>query len=91
MGGEPLTLAEAEALAQRTRAMIDANEVVTGRGRPRRGPDRYDTDRARVATDRNGLRQVERLVTAGLPDGPVAPWLPTTFPTGCLARPLPTA
>jgi hypothetical protein len=72
-----LTLDEGEALAPCTLAMIDANQAVIQRAGRVVLNDRHETDRARVASDLHGLREVERLGAAGSPD---PPWCPGSGP-----------
>jgi hypothetical protein len=78
-----LTLDEAEALAQRTLAMIDASEAVIGKAATVVVTDRHDADRARVAADLEGLRRADRRPGRGLEE-PDLQWLRTTFSDGLL-------
>jgi hypothetical protein len=80
---ETLTLDEAEALAQRTLAMIDANEAVIRRAAKVVVTDRHEADRARVAVDLEGLRRADRPPGRGLEE-PDLQWLRMTFSHGLL-------
>jgi hypothetical protein len=77
-GDAGLTIDEAEALAERTLAMIDANEAVICRAAKAGVTDRHDADRARVAVDLEGLRRAHRPPGRGLEE-PDLQWLRTTF------------
>jgi hypothetical protein len=81
-----LTLPDAEALARRALAMIDANAEAIRRAARVALTDRHDTDRSRIADDLDGLRTVENLAGLGLPEpaaGEVVR-LRTTFSDGLL-------
>jgi hypothetical protein len=80
---EELTLEQAEALARRTLAMIDANEAVIRRAAKAVVTDRHDADRARVAVDLEGLRRAHRPQGRGLEE-PDLKWLRMTFSDGLL-------
>ena len=80
---EPLTLEEAEALAERTLAMIDANESVIRQAAKVVVTDRHDADRARVAADLEGLQRAHRLPGRGLEE-PDLQWLRMIFSDGLL-------
>jgi hypothetical protein len=82
-GDAGLTIDEAEALAERTLAMIDANEAVIRRAAKVVVTDRHDADRARVAVDLEGLRRAHRPPGRGLEE-PDLQWLRTTFSDGLL-------
>jgi hypothetical protein len=75
---EPLTFEQAEAFAQRILAMIDANEEVLRRATEAVVTDRHDADRARVATDLEGLRIADRRPGRGLEEADLQ-WLRATF------------
>jgi hypothetical protein len=78
---DELSLEAAEALAQRILAMIDANEAVIRRAAKVVVTDRHDADRARVASDLEGLRRAHRHPGRGLEEAELQ-WLRTTFSAG---------
>jgi hypothetical protein len=80
---EPLTLEQAEDLARRTFAMIDADEQAIRETATAVVADRYDADRSRVAADLEGLRMAHRSPGRGLEE-PDLQWLRTTFSDGLI-------
>jgi hypothetical protein len=69
-----LSVADAEAFAQRVLAVIDATSALT---------ERHDADRARVASDLEGLRRAHRHPGRGLEEVDLA-WLRRTFSDGLI-------
>jgi hypothetical protein len=82
-GDAELTIEQAETLAQRTLAMIDANEAVIRKAAKAVVTDRHDADRARVAADLEGLRRAHRPPGRGLEE-PDLHWLRTNFSDGLI-------
>jgi hypothetical protein len=69
-----LSVADAEAFAQRILAVIDAKSALN---------ERHDADRARVASDLEGLRRAHRHPGRGLEEADLA-WLRRTFSDGLI-------
>jgi hypothetical protein len=80
-GRDGLTIEQAEVLAQRTLAMIDANQEVIRKAAQVVVTDRHDADRARIAADLEGLRRAHRPPGRGLEEADLQ-WLRTTFSDG---------
>jgi hypothetical protein len=78
---DELSLEAAEALAQRILGMIDANEAAIRRAAEVVVTDRHDADRARVASDLEGLRRAHRHPGRGLEEADLQ-WLRATFSEG---------
>jgi hypothetical protein len=80
---DELSLAAAEALAQRILAMIDASEAAIRSSATVVVTDRHDADRAQVASDLEGLRRAHRHPGRGLEEADLQ-WLRATFSEGLL-------
>jgi len=78
-----LSVADAEAFARRILAGIDADEEVVRRAAKPALTERHDADRARVATDLEGLRRAHRHPGRGLEEADLA-WLRRTFSDGLI-------
>jgi 4-hydroxy-tetrahydrodipicolinate synthase len=81
--GTVLSLPEAEEFAQRVLAKIDADDAVVRSAARVAGIDRHDADRARVASDLEGLRRAQRHPGRGLEEADLE-WLRATFTEGLL-------
>jgi hypothetical protein len=79
-----LSVADAEAFARRIVAAIDADEEALRRAADAAPAERHDADRARVASDLEGLRRAHRHPGRGLEEGDLA-WLRRTFSDGLLS------
>ena len=80
---EPMTPEEAEALAQRTLAVIDADEAATRTAGTGGVTHRHDADRARIAADLEGLQRADRLPGRGLEEADLL-WLRAVFSDGLI-------
>jgi hypothetical protein len=80
---DELSLAAAEALAQRILAMIDASEAAIRSSATVVVTDRHDADRAQVASDLEGLRRAHRHPGRGLEEADLQ-WLRATFSEGLI-------
>jgi hypothetical protein len=80
---EPMSVAKAEAFAQRVLARIDANEAVIRPATAVVDSERHDADRARVAADLEGLRRAQRHPGRGLEEADLHR-LRTTFSDGLI-------
>jgi hypothetical protein len=78
-----LTVDAAEAFAQRILAMIDANEAANRQAASAAVSDRHNADRARVASDLEGLQMAQRHPGRGLEEADLE-WLRQTFSDGLL-------
>jgi hypothetical protein len=78
-----LTVDAAEAFAQRILAMIDANEAANRQVASAAVSDRHNADRARVASDLEGLQMAQRHPGRGLEEADLE-WLRQTFSDGLL-------
>ncbi len=76
-----LSLDAAETLAHRILEMIDANEAADRGAATAAVTDRHEADRARVASDLEGLRRAHRHPGRGLEEADLR-WLRATFSEG---------